>query len=161
MKCFQQATTESNLPQRGFTLIELMVTVVVVAILATIAMPLYTNYVIRGKIPDATSGLATKRMAMEQYFQDNHSYAGADAAGYPCTNDTTTSQYYNFSCSPSPLPANAQAYLITATGKGAMAGFNYSIDQNNTKASTIAAPAPSTWVATNGSCWITKPGGSC
>ncbi len=147
--------------QQGFTLVELMVTVVIVAILAAIAMPIYSNYVVRGKIPDATSTLATKRMAMEQYFQDNHSYTGADAAGFPCATDTTTSRYYDFSCTPSPLAAGAQAYTIRATGKGTMAGFTYSIDQSNIKASAIAAPAPSQWIAANASCWITNTGGSC
>lgn len=153
--------------QHGFSLIELMVTVVVVAILATIAMPAYTNYVIRGKIPDATSALATKRMAMEQYFQDNHSYTGADAASFPCANDTATSQYFNFSCAavpgptPTALPANAQTYVITATGKAGMAGFSYTIDQSNVKTSSIIAPAPAGWIAASGSCWITKTGGAC
>lgn len=151
----------SGFDQRGFTLVDLMITVVVVAILASIAMPIYSNYVIRGKIPEATSALATKRMAMEQYFQDNHSYAGADAVSFPCAPDATTSSYFVFSCFPTPLPALAQAYTITATGRGAMQGFSYTIDQNNVKASTIGLPAPSSWIGTSGACWITKTGGMC
>ncbi len=149
--------------QQGFTLVDLMITVAVVAILATIAVPIYSNYVIRGKIPDATSALATKRMAMEQYFQDNHSYNGGDALGFPCATDTKTSTYFDFTCQPSPLPAlpAAQAYTITATGKGAMQGFSYTIDQNNVKTSSIGLPAPSNWIGNNGACWITKTGGVC
>ena len=60
--------------QSGFTLLELMIVVVVVAILASIAYPAYTDYIIRSRIPEATSTLATKRIQMEQWFQDNRTY---------------------------------------------------------------------------------------
>lgn len=147
--------------QNGLTLIELMVVIAIIGILTSVALPAYTDYVIRGKIPDATSNLAAKRIAMEQYFQDNRNYYLADAAvpfGLPCASDTTTSQYYfNFACTPSPLPANALAYTITATGKGSMAGFTYTIDQSNNKATTTV---PAGWTA-NSNCWVTAKGGAC
>ena len=117
----------------GFTMIELMITVAVIAILAAIAVPSYSNYVKRGKIPDATSNLASKRVLMEQFFQDNHTYV----AGPACNNDTTSSKYFSFSC---PVAATATAYTIVATGTGTMAGFTYNIDQNNNM-QTTAAPA--------------------
>ena len=60
--------------QAGFTLIELMITMVVLAILAAIAIPSYTDYILRGKIPEATSNLQAAKTKMEQYFQDNRSY---------------------------------------------------------------------------------------
>ncbi|MGE5649003.1 MAG: type IV pilin protein, partial [Bacillota bacterium] len=60
----------------GFTLIELMVTVAVVAIIAAVAMPSYRDYVIRGKIPQATNNLSTLRAQLEQYYQDNQTYVG-------------------------------------------------------------------------------------
>lgn len=140
--------------QQGFTLVELMIVVVIVGILASIAVPAYSNYVMRGKIPDATSALAGKRVQMEQYFQDNHTYVG----GTPCNNDTTSSRYFTFAC---PAAATAGAYTIQAAGTGSMAGFTYTIDQSNTKTSSIAAPAPASWQATSASCWITKQGGAC
>ncbi|HEV7619606.1 MAG TPA: prepilin-type N-terminal cleavage/methylation domain-containing protein, partial [Burkholderiaceae bacterium] len=59
---------------RGFTLIELMTTIAIIAILAAIAIPSYGNYVRRGKVVEATSALADVRMKMEQYFQDNRTY---------------------------------------------------------------------------------------
>ncbi len=61
--------------QKGFTLIELLVVVAIIAILASVAMPLYTDYVIRSKTSEATSTLATMRVQMEQSFQDNRTYA--------------------------------------------------------------------------------------
>lgn len=140
--------------QKGFTLIELMIVVVIVAILAAVALPAYQDYVVRAKIPDATSALASKRVQMEQYFQDNRTYVGGTA----CDADTTTSRYFTFSC---PAAATATTYTIQASGADSMAGFTYTIDDTNTKTSTIAAPASEGWRATNAACWITKKGGQC
>jgi type IV pilus assembly protein PilE len=144
--------------QNGFTLIELMIVVAIIGILSAVALPAYSNYVIRAKIPDATSNLATKRVAMEQYYQDNvpHTYVGAPA----CNSDSTSSPYYTFSCTGADAPT-ATAYKITATGVASMLGFVYTIDETNDKSSTIASPANSSWIGTQANCWITKPAGSC
>jgi type IV pilus assembly protein PilE len=132
--------------QKGFSLIELLVVVLIVGILASVAIPAYQDYVTRGKIPDATSNLAAKRVQMEQFFQDNHTYLNAPA----CNNDTTSSKYYTFSC---PV-LTATTYQIDATGTGGMAGFNYTINESNTKTSTT------TW-GNNLTCWVTKKDGGC
>jgi type IV pilus assembly protein PilE len=134
----------------GFTLVELMIVVAIIGILTALAMPAYNDYVTRGRIPDATSNLAAKRVQMEQFFQDNATYVN----GTGCTADSTTSQYFDFSCSPA---AAATTYTIQAVGKGAMTGFTYTINQDNAKATTAV---PSHWT-TNGSCWVTKKGGVC
>src|SRR5664279_1387765 len=139
---------------QGFTLIELMIVVAIVAILAAVVLPYYGDYVIRAKVPDATSALAAKRVQAEQFFQDNRTYVAAPA----CNADAATSPYFTFSC---PVAATATAYTIQASGVGAMAGFTYTIDQNNAKTSTIIAPARANWIAANGGCWITKAGGQC
>ena len=144
--------------QRGFTLIELMMALVVVAILTAIALPSYTSYIVRGKVPEATSILATKRVQMEQYFMDNRAYTGTPPA-QACVADTTSSpKNFNFSC---PV-LTANAYTLQAAGKGSMAGFTYTVDQANAKTSAFASPAPSGWVAGSPyNCWITKAGDVC
>ena len=146
--------------QRGFTLLELMITLAVIAILTAIALPSYTSYVIRGKVPGATSNLATKRVQMEQWFQDNRTYAANSALVPPpaCANDITSSQYFTFSCT----QQTATAYTLTATGTGSMAGFSYTVDEGNNQTSAFAPPAPAAWIpATPNNCWVTKPGGVC
>jgi len=140
--------------QHGFTLIELMIVVVVVAILSAIALPSYQDYVTRSKIPDAISNLAGKRVQMEQFFQDNRTYLAATA----CNNDTTSSQYFDFSCS---VAATATTYTLAAVGKGTMAGFSYTVNESNVKTSTIGSPAKASWQATSATCWITNTGGAC
>ena len=134
---------------RGFTLIELMIVVVIVGILASVALPAYNDYVTRGRIPDATSNLAAKRVQLEQFFQHNRTYVGAAA----CNNDTTSSQYFDFSCT----APTATTYTLQAAGKSSMAGFTYTINQDNAKATTAV---PAGWT-TNATCWVTRKGGAC
>jgi type IV pilus assembly protein PilE len=137
--------------QAGFTLIEVMITVAIVAILSMVALPSYREYVIRGNIPEATSRLATKQVQMEQAFQDNRTYVG----GAGCTADTTSSKYFDFSCA----GVSATGFTLTATGKGSMVGFAYTINQTGAKTSAItytgwSNPSPNT-------CWAIKKGGLC
>lgn len=145
--------------ERGFTLLEIMIVVALIGILSSIAIPYYGDYVTRGKIPDATSNLSTKRVLMEQYFQDNHSYLSGATCPPTVAPDSSISKYFTFTCS----NMNTNTYTITATGKtpGTMAGFTYTIDQSNTKTSSIVAPAKLSWNSNSNSCWIVNTAGQC
>lgn len=139
------------LTQKGFTLIELMIVVAIIGILAAIAVPSYRDYVISSSLAEATSDLADKRIKMEQYFQDNRTYAGANGAGLPCANQA--GQNFNFTCD----NISATTYRVVATGTSTAAGFVFTINESNVK-STTAVPAG--W-ATNATCWVRKKGGVC
>lgn len=138
--------------QKGFSLIELMIVVVIIGILASLAIPAYSDYVVRSKIPDATSALAAKRVSLEQFYQDNRTYLGATA----CNADSVTSKYFVFTC---PVQT-ANTYTLEAEGTDSMQQFVYTIDQSNIKLTT---DAPAGWAAATmpATCWITKKGGAC
>lgn len=134
---------------QGFTLLELMIVVAVVGILAAIALPQYTDYVVRGRITSAVSGLASTSVNMERYFQDQRSYNNA-CATVPIPSATS----FNFTCA-----AATTTFSMVATGVGNAAGLVYTIDQNNTRQTT---GLPSGWQgATPVNCWVMKKDGSC
>ncbi len=56
---------------RGFTLIEILVTVAILAILAAVALPSYQNYVIRSKMVEAYMLMDSLRPEVEEYFEVN------------------------------------------------------------------------------------------
>ncbi len=141
---------------KGFTLIELMIVVAIIGILSVFAVPSYGDYVTRSKIPDATSNLAGKRVLMEQYFQDNHSYLSGGACPTAVAPDSAISKYFIFTCT-----ATANTYTITATGRSTMTGFVYAITESNSKSSFITVPAKANWIINNPTCWTTNAGGVC
>lgn len=66
--------------QRGFTLIELMITVAIVAILAAIAFPSYTKYVQRGYRSEGIAMLTDAAARAERFYAQNNMYTGATVA---------------------------------------------------------------------------------
>lgn len=140
----------------GFTVIELMIVVVIVAILAAVALPGYRDYILRGKLVDAHNALSDFRVRQEQFYQDNRRYDGAGLGG--CGATAPTSKYFTFTCAPAAAPA--QTYVATATGVAAegMSGFAYTINEANARATTVTAPATTNGWSSNGACWIrSKP----
>lgn len=143
MRCFH------NKPA-GFSLIEVMIVVVVIGILTMVAFPSYNDYIIRGKIAEATSALSDGRVKMEQFFQDNKTYVGGTCP--PAT------ESFTYSCT----DLSNTTYTITASGKAGsnVANFSFSIDQSNTRRTTSVR---SGWTSATlpQNCWITKKGGAC
>lgn len=65
---------------RGFTLVELMVTVAILAIISAIAYPSYRDNINRGKRADARALLLENAQFMERFFTENNSYSQSNAA---------------------------------------------------------------------------------
>lgn len=66
--------------RRGFTLIELMIAVVVIAILAAVGYPSYVDYINRGKRAEGKSALLRAAQQMERYYSLNNCYPSNTAA---------------------------------------------------------------------------------
>jgi len=143
---------------RGFTLIELMIAVAIVAILAAVAIPSYSEYIRRSRITEAISALSGMRVKMEQFFQDNRTYTGACGAPGTSVAPAPTSPNFTYACAITAGPPST--YTITATGKPGTAvdGFKYSLDDTNAR--TTVMTSPSTW-GNNGCGWVLKKDGSC
>lgn len=134
---------------KGFTLVELMIVVAIVSILASIAVPAYNNYVLRGKLTEAITELAGMRVKLEQHYQDYKNYGtGTCGVAVPVS---PAVKYFSYTCV---LPTD-QSFTVSATGIAAQGtgNFIYTIDQDNNKTTEISG------TLTN--CWARKEDGSC
>jgi type IV pilus assembly protein PilE len=96
--------------QTGFTLIELMITVVVIAILAAVALPSYQSYIRQARRVEAQASLIDLQQDLEKWRVNNTSYSG-------CPSNTCSappSDYYDFSVT----SADQTSYSIQAAAKG-------------------------------------------
>jgi prepilin-type N-terminal cleavage/methylation domain-containing protein len=116
----------------GFTLIELMIVLAVVAILAGVALPQYNEYVVRSQLSTATGTLKEVRARMEQRYADNRAYTEG-AGGCAIPNFLHADSGFNFTC----VPANGgQSFVFTASGTGRTADFVYTIDEAGVERTT-------------------------
>ncbi len=97
----------------GFTLIELMITVAIVAILAAIALPSYTRYIVRSNRAAAQGYMLEVSGLQQRYLLDARAYA-ADLATLNTTAPANVAPNYAVATAPNP-PASAPGFTVTAT----------------------------------------------
>jgi type IV pilus assembly protein PilE len=138
----------------GFTLVELMITVAVVAILAMIAIPNYTQYVRKGNRTDATKTLTLDAQALERCYSQTYSYAACPGAlvGGPVA---SLEGKYNITIAVPDVVtpgAPAASYYISAVPIGSQAGdtecTKFTLNTTNTQGSTGTATPVTCWGST-------------
>jgi type IV pilus assembly protein PilE len=107
----------------GFTLIELMISVAIVAIVVAIALPNYKEYVLRSHRADAQAALLDMAARQERFLAQNNSYTTLIAPANGLNMGTTTSAegYYNLSVGVCAGGNISTCYVLTASATGSQA----------------------------------------
>lgn len=118
-----QSTTSRPRRTRGFTLIELMIAVVVVAILGAVALPSFLDAIRKGRRSEAFAALSAAQQSQERWRGNNSSYSTAlSDLGVA---SPTSSGYYDVAVAAPPAPATlATGYVVTATGRSGTSQAN-------------------------------------
>jgi len=135
----------------GFTLIELMIVVAIIAILTAVALPSYRSYVIKAKRADATNLLTDIANQQIQYFMDNRSYGKLDNTGLnmtqgSCSAGEASSVEGHYCISITPTTPDS-SYTLKATPQGGQA--------EDTECATITLDSVETKGSSGGGtqCW--------
>lgn len=130
----------------GFTLVELMITVAIIAILVSIALPAYKQSAMKGKRADAKVTLLEASSKQAQYFMDNKTYAtDMTQLGYSANPFTTEQQHYQVSVvTPTAACVITSCYALQAVPQGTQAADS---------CGTFTITATGSKSATTTNCW--------
>lgn len=139
-----------SLKPSGFTLIELMITIAIVAILAAIALPSYQNYIKRANIKAAQTDLISLGLVYENYYQRNLSYPNSNyantsalSAAFPLWSASKI-DIFDFS---SNNVGSGKGYTLIATAKDSsnLKGCVLKINNTNVREATTNCDGKITW----------------
>jgi len=129
---------------RGFTLIEVMIVVAIVAILAAIALPSYREYVLRGNRTQGQSLLMEAAARQERFYAQNSAYVTDNAnKGSLQVNEGNYDEFYVLAVS---TAANDGGYTLTATQQfGDVDCGNLTLNARGTKGNSGTKSADECW----------------
>ncbi len=106
----------SPLPQKGFTLIEIMIVVAILAIVTTIAVPAYTGYVKTAERTEGWNNLNSLQLALEEYYIENGKYTtDTSAGGLNWTPKPSSGGKFTYTIAPCSGGSINTCYTLTAT----------------------------------------------
>lgn len=100
-------------PAHGFTLVELVVVVALVGLMATLALPAYTQHLAASRRADAVAALLQLQMAQERHHQHHGVYAGDRQALRGAGTVVSAQGFYDITLAPLP-EATGQGYVAEA-----------------------------------------------
>lgn len=129
-------TRQQQRPGHGFTLIELMIVIAVIAIILTLALPVYTNYTIRTKVGEALSMAAAAKTAVASTCPENPTLSGLtnDRTGYAFSASTWVQSIM--------VSEDCQAPVITIATRDTGA----TVDPQLTLTGSITTDGTITWI---------------
>lgn len=135
-------TAPLDRPRRGFTLVELMIAVAVLALLSSLALPAYNSHVAKGRRADAKQSLLELGQRLERFYSERGTFVGATIGAGGIYPNTSRGGYYNLSIA----SQTADGFSIQAAPTGAQASdacatftYNQLGDQGVTGATLTAA----------------------
>ncbi len=141
---------------RGFTIIELMMGVVVVAVLAAVALPSFLDSIRKGRRSEAFAAVAALQQAQERWRSNNPQYT--DTLSSLSVASTTSSGYYTISVPNSSISATgyiATANSVSGTSQandGNCANLSVKVDKGNLSYGSCASCTTFTYAASD-ACW--------
>ena len=146
--------------QRGFTLIELVIAMVIASILAAIAIPSYSSYIQKSRRTEAKSALLNMASLEERFFSTNNTYSSTPsdlgyatglAVPFPVGNN-----YYNITA----LTVTAAVAPVNATSAGTPATYSITASPINSQVAdsgctsfTITSGGVQTSTGSSTTCW--------